>query len=474
MSFLSGISRKWFGKKKPVDEIHVYSEPARPERIEKRWGGGDGNGQRNAKTCESNALVSSLSSASAVLTNDRTGQESREPEPEAVSLTAIKKKYSRYKQVLDANYRAGEKFSEIQSIVRENGLNAGKERGLKRFKPLSRTVESATTSVGEMLKNYQEMKNAALGELEERLERISREARRAARLYDALLAEDALGTPNYAQRLKDVTVKLDDRFKSQSCKSQSPKDAGSLHDLVRYLHESAIDSMFENTDTNSMVQNERKGAIRVKDTYIKFIDLDGNSASKRYHTPDGLQIDPNDIPSAPLKAMAELRWNEDYNIPSVRAIAAKDFVNAQMDLGCHSATVESTIRENDQKSADNNHITLKYLESKQGCYQLRADYVAELLKKLGFQEINVASDKSMVEARAKGYNADTTSKKLSELTRLLASSKNLDIFFERSEVKEDAAFTKELFGLAVNEFLKGETGINNILDKRYEEVKNPE
>jgi hypothetical protein len=134
-----------------------------------------------------------------------------------------------------------------------------------------------------------------------------------------------------------------------------------------------------------------------------------------------------------------------------KILADKDYINAQIELGYHSANIDALIGDVPQ----NNHILFKYKESNgYPNSENRLKYITEICKNLGF---NVKSKGLFLTAILENKPKNELSGILTELTRLIASSKDLDL---------EAGLRDDEIPFAINSFLQGETDIYNLLRDR--------
>ena len=227
----------------------------------------------------------------------------------------------------------------------------------------------------------------------------------------------------------------------------SPQGCKTIHDVIRFSHETAMKEMFLLSDSGG------GGAMSVKLTaniplVLYCIDL-GGGLKEMLTTCD--MITPDHIESIPMKALWSgfthpgITWSGAVNLDlgnlmtlmasgvtaavgggmpggDSYAILSRDYLNLSAKFGYHYANVDAFCCE----EAAQNHILLQF-SGGVGSYvgrSLRINLLANVLGRLGFA-ITVTGD--LLEASVKGYDMKLMDYTLDQVGRLLASSRLLDV-----------------------------------------------
>jgi pyruvate, water dikinase len=229
--------------------------------------------------------------------------------------------------------------------------------------------------------------------------------------------------------------------------SFSPTGCKTIHDVIRFAHETAMKEMF------FLSEGAEGGATSVRLTaniplVLHCIDL-GGGLKEMLTTCD--TITPDHIESIPMKALWSglthpgITWSGAVNLDlgnlmtlmassataevggdmpggDSYAILSGDYLNLSAKFGYHYANVDTYCCED----AARNHIVLQFAGGV-GSYvgrSLRINLLANVLGRLGFT-ITVTGD--LLEASVKGYDLKLMESTLDQVGRLLASSRLLDV-----------------------------------------------
>ena len=234
-------------------------------------------------------------------------------------------------------------------------------------------------------------------------------------------------------------------------KNFNPQSCETIHDIIRFAHEMAMQEMFQIGDT---IQNGTNVSVRFRSPVplnIYMVDLGG-----------GLNIDqeqrevrPEQVLSVPFKALFQgmthkgvewlgqnkISWSGFGSIlmesilhdpekdgtmggPSY-AILSEKYLNFSSRLGYHFATLDTYCGQN----INNNYITFYF---KGGAADIdrrsrRALLIASILKKMGFT-VNQKGD--MVKGELKKHNSYMIQEKLDFLGRLMGAVRLLDMVLD--------------------------------------------
>jgi pyruvate, water dikinase len=226
----------------------------------------------------------------------------------------------------------------------------------------------------------------------------------------------------------------------------NPTGCQTVHDIIRYAHEKAMQEMF------GLAQKGKTGSNAVRLTanlplLLYLIDL-GGGLRAGLTTCD--TVSPDDLESLPMKALWRgfshpgITWKGTINL-DVRnfmalmaqgamtgpdampggdsyAILSRDYLNLSAKFGYHFANLDAF----DSDDPDQNYIHLQFAGGV-GTYvgrSLRLSFLGEVLLRLGFS-LKVTGD--LLEASLSGLDQPSMDQTLDQLGRLLASSRLLDM-----------------------------------------------
>lgn len=224
-----------------------------------------------------------------------------------------------------------------------------------------------------------------------------------------------------------------------------PEECKTLHDIVRFTHETAVKEMFGLTEEAEEIRSIKLTASIPLTLHL--IDVGGGLQ-------EGLTtchvITPEHIESLPMKAIWKgfthpgITWSGGIGVDMKKfmtlfatsaataereqpggtsyAIIAKEYMNLSAKFGYHFATVDTLFSDN----SNQNYISLQFAGGAGDYYgkSLRVSCLGNVLKRLGF-EVSFKGD--LLEAFLTGYDMPSMEEKLDLLGRLLASSRLLDM-----------------------------------------------
>ena len=227
--------------------------------------------------------------------------------------------------------------------------------------------------------------------------------------------------------------------------SFSPEGCKTLHDIIRFTHETAVKDMFGLTEESEEVRSIKLTASIPLTLHL--IDVGGGLK-------EGLTtchvVTPEHIESLPMKAIWKgfthpgITWSGAIGIDMKKfvtlfatsattggrdepggtsyAIISGEYMNLNAKFGYHFATIDTLCSEN----SNQNYISLQFAGGAGDYYgkSLRVSYLGSVLKRLGFQ-VSLKGD--LFEAFLIGYDRPSMEEKLDLLGRLLASSRLLDM-----------------------------------------------
>ncbi len=228
-----------------------------------------------------------------------------------------------------------------------------------------------------------------------------------------------------------------------------PSGCASLHDLIRFVHEKAVETQFEIGDAQSR-RGSRRGRRLQSDIPIPIVVLDlGGSLDPALEQKKA--IEPSEIRSVPFQALwrgvtdPRVSWTGRREV-SVRGFAsvlvatvgtggtgrglgeqnyllvAPDYLNLNLRLAYHYAMVDALVGE----SPDNNFINFRFRGggSRADRRELRARFLSEVLVRSQF-----CTDRrgDLVTAWLRRYPKPRCEEALALLGRLMACSRQMDM-----------------------------------------------
>lgn len=228
------------------------------------------------------------------------------------------------------------------------------------------------------------------------------------------------------------------RFVAEECRS--------LHDLIRYVHEKAVGTMFM---VGGAKGGSSKGAKKiVSDLPILLYLLDVGGALTPV-SKDSAQVTPGDFVSYPLRAfwkgltdpgvhwsgMAHFNWSDfgdavagggvvSPDSPGLASymVASDDYLNAHIRFGYHFSIVDALCGENEGL----NYCNFRFVGGggRPEGRGLRALFLQGVLEALGFL-VSVKGD--LVDARLREMERDELARRLTSLGRLLGATRLMDM-----------------------------------------------
>ena len=251
----------------------------------------------------------------------------------------------------------------------------------------------------------------------------------------------------------------------------SPHGCMTLHDIIRFTHEQAMQEMFSITD------DAKEGrSVELTTTipmHIRLIDIGGGLQT-------GLTtcttVTPDRIESVPLKALWKgmthpgISWegtvnfspNNIFTLLSSSALSefgempggvsyamiSSDYLNLSAKFGYHFATIDALCGDTNTQ----NYVSIQFAGGAGSYYgkTLRVAFLGNVLKKLGFQ-VSLKGD--LLEATLVGLDCPSIDGVLDRLGRLLASSRLLDMALSNQDdvVRLTESFFQEKYDFLAEE-----------------------
>jgi pyruvate,water dikinase len=276
-------------------------------------------------------------------------------------------------------------------------------------------------------------------------------------------------------------------------KSFVPEACRSLHDIIRFAHETAMKEMFLMGNRKG---SRKKGAKKlISNIPMLFYVLDVGEGIKDIPKTDDQKTDkkkdanfltPENIASIPMKALfkglahPDICWSETAHFDweaydkivmaggiisadspqfGSYAVLSKEYLNVNFRFGYHFVILDTICA----SSKEDNYILFRFSGGGGSPVgrSLRVSFIKEILTRLGFL---VAVKSDLVDAQFKHGSLKTMKKKLDILGRLLGATKLMDMYLKE---------TVELETL-VDDFMKGRYDFRSAVnqkDRREEPLK---
>lgn len=230
-----------------------------------------------------------------------------------------------------------------------------------------------------------------------------------------------------------------------------PQGCRSLHDIIRFCHEKAVQEMFHISDNR---MRKIGGAKTLQSSIpMQFIILDVGGGVKPNHK-NQKEIGIDDVANTAMQALFKglshpdihwgslihFDWAEHDRIVmsggiispkatmfASHAVLSDDYMNLNLRFGYHFVIVDALCC----AEAQDNYVLFRFSGGGADFDQrtLRAEFLSQVLQKLDF-EVNKTSD--LVDARLSGTNGKTTLVKLDILGRLLGATRLMDMYLKES------------------------------------------
>lgn len=230
----------------------------------------------------------------------------------------------------------------------------------------------------------------------------------------------------------------------------SPSGCESLHDLVRYCHEMAVQEMFSLVDKRGLGMGSSKRLATSLPLVVYLVDLDrglGSGADRKK------EVQPDDICSIPMKSfwkglsdkrvdwpeeMTHVDWEEfdrmsagifskDSKLLASYGLLAEDYLHLLVRFGYHFSEVDSLCG----SVPGQNYIKFRFKGGGAGFDNrvLRLEFIAKALEHYGF-ETEIRGD--MLLAFSARMDAKATARQLTVLGYLMAVTRMMDMRMENS------------------------------------------
>ena len=272
---------------------------------------------------------------------------------------------------------------------------------------------------------------------------------------------------NFCTKLK-LTDPESDSFIPEGCRS--------LHDIIRFTHETAMKEMFF---IGNRKGSRKKGAKKlISNIPMLFYVLDVGSGIKDNPVNENF-LSPGDIASIPMKAVLKglsnpgICWSEtthfdwkeydrivmaggivsaDSPMFGSYAILSKEYLNVNFRFGYHFVILDTIC----SYSTENNYILFRFSGGggSPAGRSLRANFIKEILTRLGFM-VKIKSD--LVDAEFRHGSLNTMKETLDMTGRLLGASKLMDMYLKDNlDIK-----------FLIDEFMNGRYDFRSAVDKTH-------
>ncbi len=246
---------------------------------------------------------------------------------------------------------------------------------------------------------------------------------------------------NFAAKLK-LTDPESDSFKPEACRS--------LHDIIRFSHETALREMFSISNRKGGRKKGAKKLISNIPMLFYILDVGSGIYDNQKNTKT---LKPEDIASVPMKAVLKgllhpgICWSEtthfdweeydrivmaggiisaDSSMFGSYAVLSKEYLNVNFRFGYHFVILDTIC----SSSKENNYILFRFSGgggTPEG-RATRASFIKEILTRLGFM-VQVKSD--LIDAELKHASLQTMEKTLDMIGRLLGATKLMDMYLKK-------------------------------------------
>ncbi len=230
---------------------------------------------------------------------------------------------------------------------------------------------------------------------------------------------------------------------------------GSLHDIIRFVHEKAVQEMFHIGDKRIRKPGGAKKLISKIPMLFYVVDVGGGS---RQNKADKKTVIMDDIISIPMRAVfkglthPEIVWSEfthfdwaEYDKIAMSggiisaesamfasyAVLSHDYLNLNLRFGYHFVILDAICGD----KAEDNYIMFRFSGGGADIDKrmLRADFLGGVLDRLGFK-VDMIND--LVDGELKGVAKKSIEQKLDIIGRLLGATRLMDMYLKDSKMVE--------------------------------------
>ncbi len=284
-------------------------------------------------------------------------------------------------------------------------------------------------------------------------------------VYDGLVQQmiespcaqrDLLSDSPFERKLKYVIDFISPlRLTDPQAESFVPEGSRSLHDILRFTHEKAVQEMFHMGDRRI----RKTGGAKKLTSHIPmlFYVIDVGKGLK-LDTKERKEVEIDDVLSAPMNALfkgmshPEIKWSDFTHFDwaaydkivmsggiispeaamfASYAVLSDDYLNLNLRFGYHFVIVDTICGD----QTEYNYILFRFSGGGADFYKrsLRADFLSGVLHRLGF---HVDKKSDLIEARLKGEEKKAIEQKLDMTGRLLGATRLMDMYLKDNEMVE--------------------------------------
>jgi pyruvate,water dikinase len=234
-----------------------------------------------------------------------------------------------------------------------------------------------------------------------------------------------------------------------------PRECRSLHDIIRFCHEKAIEEMFHSGDKRIRKIGGSKRLISEIPMRFYVVDVGGGLSEA---VAEEAEIGIEDIKSIPMAALfkglthPDIHWGEfthfdwerfdkvamtgafvsaESSVFASYAVASEDYLNVNMRFGYHFVIVDSICGER----SEGNYILFRFAGGGGDFRQrsLRASFLNGVLERLGF-EVDIKGD--LVDGQLEGEKRSALEQKLDMVGRLMGATRLMDMYLKDRSMAE--------------------------------------
>ncbi len=258
-----------------------------------------------------------------------------------------------------------------------------------------------------------------------------------------------------------------------TAKSFKPEGCRSLHDIIRFSHEKAVQEMFSMGDRKGGRKKGAKKLISKIPMLFYVLDVGGGIEQKGSNEQE---VRMEAITSAPMRAVfsglnhPDIQWSEfthfdweEYDkivmgggiisADSARfgsyAVLSSDYLNLNLRFGYHFVILDTICGD----KADENYILFRFSGGGGDSHgkSLRAGFIGGALERLGFM-VDIKGD--LIDGQLKEGDRKTIAEKLDMVGRLLGATRLMDMYLKDASLVEDF----------VDDFMSGRYHFSSIED----------
>jgi len=284
-------------------------------------------------------------------------------------------------------------------------------------------------------------------------------------VYDGIVREmlespcaqrDLLSDSPFVRKLKYVIDFISPlRLTDPQAESFVPEGSRSLHDIIRFVHEKAVQEMFHIGDKRIRKLGGARKLISELPMLFYVVDVGGGS---RQNLADKKTFMMDDIISIPMRAVfkglthPEIAWSgfshfdwAEYDKIAMSggiisaesamfasyAVLSHDYLNLNLRFGYHFVIVDTICGD----KAEDNYILFRFSGGGADIDKrmLRADFLSGILDRLGFK-VGMIND--LVNGELKGGIKKSIEQKLDMIGRLLGTTRLMDMYLKDSKMVE--------------------------------------